>query len=82
MTGEDLNAFFVEMGVEEADFDLLLEGEITPMIVALEKASPRLKSAGLKSFNDLLGREMEELTERLELATPVEARDYFPAEGV
>lgn len=82
MSGADLLDFFFEMGVDEGDLDLLLEGEIAPMIRALEKASPRLRSSGLKPFNDLLGREMEELTERLQLNVRVEARDYFPAEGV
>lgn len=82
MTAEDLFAFFAQMGVAKADFELLINGEITPMIESLEKASPRLKSAGLKSFNDLLGREMEALTERMHIAVHVEARDYFRAEGV
>lgn len=82
MTDADLVDFFFEMGVDESDLDLLLEGEVVPMIEALEKASPRLKSSGLKPFNDLLGREMEELMERLQLDVRVEARDYFPTEGL
>lgn len=82
MTTADLLDFFFEMGVDEGDLDLLLDGEIVPLIKALERASPRLKSSGLKPFNDLLGREMEELTERLQLNVMVEARDYFPVEGI
>ncbi|MCH4267201.1 MAG: HipA domain-containing protein [Brevundimonas sp.] len=82
MTTDDLFAFFTEMGVDRADFQLLIDGELSPMIAALEAASPRLKSAGLKSFNDLLGRELEELTEKLHLPIHIEPRDYFPAEGV
>lgn len=82
MTTDDLIAFFIEMGVDRTDFQLLIDGELSPLIAALEAASPRLKSAGLKSFNDLLGREMEELTEKLHLPIHVEPRDYFPAEGV
>lgn len=82
MTADDLFAFFTEMGVDRADFQLLIDGELSPMIAALEAASPRLKSAGLKSFNDLVGREMEDLTEKLLLPIHIEPRDYFPAEGV
>lgn len=82
MTTDDLFAFFTEMGVDKTDFQLLIDGELSPVITALEAASPRLKSAGLKSFNDLLGREMEDLTEKLHLPVPIEPRDYFPAEGV
>ncbi|MNI57213.1 Serine/threonine-protein kinase HipA [compost metagenome] len=82
MTTDDLFAFFTEMGVDRTDFQLLIDGELSPMIAALEAASPRLKSAGLKSFNDLLGRELEELTEKLHLPIHIEPRDYFPGEGV
>nr|WP_313416378.1 HipA domain-containing protein [Brevundimonas diminuta] len=82
MTTDDLFAFFTEMGVDRTDFQLLIDGELGPMIAALEAASPRLKSAGLKSFNDLLGREMEDLTEKLHLPIHIDPRDYFPAEGV
>lgn len=82
MTTEDLFAFFTEMGVSRTDFQLLIDGELGPMIAGLEAASPRLKSAGLKSFNDLLGRELEELTEKLHLPIHIEPRDYFPGEGV
>lgn len=82
MTADDLFGFFTAMGVDRTDFQLLIDGELSPMIAALEAASPRLKSAGLKSFNDLLGREMEDLTEKLHLPIHIDPRDYFPAEGV
>lgn len=81
MQAEDLVDFFETMGVPPENRDLLLQGEIRPMIEALEAASPRLRSSGLKPFNDLLGREMEELAERLNLDVKIEPRDYYPAEG-
>lgn len=81
MSGEDLISFFEAMGVPPQNLARLLDGEIGPMIEALEKASPRLRSAGLKPFNDVLGREMEELAERLHLDVKVEPRDYYPLEG-
>ena len=82
MTAADLTAFFLQMGVEEADMDLLRDSELAPMIEALERASPRLKSSGLKIFNDLLGRELEEVVGLLGLEIPIEPRDHFPSEGL
>jgi serine/threonine-protein kinase HipA len=81
MTGEDLFRFFIGMGVSEEDMDLLIRSEVAPLIEALERASPSLRSTGLKTFDDLLGREMEELVEKLRLTVQVQPRDYFPADG-
>lgn len=82
MSGEDLIAFFSLMGVSDDDLDLVIDGEIRPMIEALEAASPRLRSTGLKPFNDLLGRKIDELAEKLQLDVAVEPRDYFPSDGI
>ena len=81
MTGADLRDFFRQMGVDDADLDLVQDEEVRPLIGALERASPRLRSSGLKSFDDLLGREMEELAEKLTLEVAIEPRDFYPAEG-
>ncbi len=82
LTAEDFLSMLELLGVPHAAARLFLEAEIVPMLYALEDASPRLKSAGLKSFNDLLGRELEALAERLQLPVKIQPRDYFPAEGV
>jgi serine/threonine-protein kinase HipA len=82
MTAQDLLSFFLAMGVPRTDVDLLVQQEIAPLIAALESASPVLRSSGMKSFDDLLGREMEALVETLTLAIAVEPRDYFPADGL
>ncbi len=82
MTGDDLRAFFGVMGVADEDFPLVVADVVKPLIEGLERASPSLRSAGLKSFDDLLGREMEALAEKLTLAAEVEPRDYFPADGI
>lgn len=81
MQVDDLLGFFETMGVPPENWDLLLHGEVGPILVALEAASPRLRSSGLKPFNDLLGREMERLADLLNLDVRVEPRDYYPAEG-
>ena len=82
MTYADLTAFFLQMGVDEADMDLLRDSELAPLIEALERASPRLKASGLKIFNDLLSRELEEVVGLLDLEIPIESRDYFPSGGL
>ena len=81
MTGADLNVFFGAMGVARVNVPELVQTVIIPIIEALEAASPRLRSTGLKTFDDLMGREMEELAEKLAIAVAVEPRDYFPADG-
>lgn len=81
MTEDDLVAFFVAMGVDPGDIDLLVAQEIAPLVESLETNSRVLRSGGMKPFNDLLGREMEELVERLRLAIEIEPRDYFPTAG-
>jgi len=82
MTSEDLIAFFHQMGVADGDRDLLTDGALVPMVQALERASPRLKASGLKTFNDLLGRELEEMVGLLGLEIEIEPRDYLPSEGL
>jgi serine/threonine-protein kinase HipA len=82
MSGDDLRSFFRTMGVADEDLSLVVAEVVKPLIEGLERASPSLRSAGLKSFDDLLGREMEALAEKLTMTTAVEPRDYFPADGI
>ena len=82
MTGDDLRAFFRVMGVADDDLPLVVPEIILPLIERLERAAPSLRSAGLKSFDDLMGREMEALAEKIALAVQVEPRDYFPSDGI
>jgi serine/threonine-protein kinase HipA len=81
MQVDDLLGFFESVGVPPENWDRLLQEEVGPILVALEAASPRLRSSGLKPFNDLLGREMERLADLLNLDVRIEPRDYYPAEG-
>jgi serine/threonine-protein kinase HipA len=57
---------------------LLMIAEIVPLIAALEAATPNLRSSGLKQFDDLIGRETEQLVELLSAAVAIRERDYFP----
>ncbi|MBU1347521.1 MAG: HipA domain-containing protein [Alphaproteobacteria bacterium] len=82
MTADDLRAFFTQMGVPVDLLDDFMQGEIATMLETLERASPALRASNLKLFDDLLGKELEELGERLGLRDlDIAPRDYFPAEG-
>lgn len=81
LSGEDLRIFLGAMGVADSHLDQFILEEIAPMIEALERASSRLKSSGLKPFNDLLGRELEQLVDLFCLDLAIEPRDYYPDEG-
>ena len=82
MTRGDLNTFFIQMGVSENSLEDLVQGDISPMLETLERASPVLRSSNLKLFDDLLGRQLEELAARLGLPDlDIAPRDFFPAAG-
>lgn len=76
MTAEDLAGFIAAFGVE--DVAAFVEMEAVPLIAALEAATPNLRSIGLKQFDDLIGRETDQLVELLSAAVSVRERDYFP----
>ena len=76
MTAQDLSSFARAFGVRHmADF---IEEVVVPLIAALEAATPRLRGLGLKPFDDLIGRETEQLVDLLSAAAVVRERDYFP----
>lgn len=81
MTADDVAAFFQQMGVPRDGLDLLIKDEIAPLIASLEANSGVLRSSNMKLFDDLLGRELEEMVGLLGLTLPVGVRDYFPAAG-
>lgn len=75
MVGEDLQAFLNAFGVRDvADF---VEHAVAPLVAALEGAARTLRSRGLKAFDDLIGRETEQLVELLSVAVKVRERDAF-----
>jgi serine/threonine-protein kinase HipA len=82
MTAEDLQHFFVQLGVDPADLATVAGRVVAPLIERIEAATPALRSrAGMKTFDDLIGREMERLVELFSLNVKLFARDYFPSAG-
>jgi serine/threonine-protein kinase HipA len=80
MSSDDFAAFCRVFGVSPDDMPRFLEVVVTPLVTALEAATPKLRSMGLKSFDDLVGRETERLAEVLALPVRVRERDHFPYE--
>ncbi|HEY5411368.1 MAG TPA: HipA domain-containing protein [Caulobacteraceae bacterium] len=75
MTPEDLSAFISAFGVE--DLPEFVEVVVVPLIQELEAATRNLRSMGLKSFDDLIGRETDRLVELFSAAVTVRERDAF-----
>ena len=79
MTAADLEAFLHACGVEDvAEF---VEQAVVPFIERLESAAGTLRSLGLKQFDDLIGRETDQLVDLLSAAVEVRERDYFADKG-
>jgi serine/threonine-protein kinase HipA len=69
MTADDLAAFIAAFGVDDM---VGFTGQVVvPLIAALEEATSRLRSEGLKQFDDLIGRESEQLVELLSAVVSV-----------
>jgi serine/threonine-protein kinase HipA len=75
-TPDDFHAFLRTFGVE--DVPGFVEEIVVPLIAALEEGSKMLRGMGLKTFDDLIGRETEELVERLDAALKIRERDLLP----
>jgi serine/threonine-protein kinase HipA len=74
-SAEDIAAFLTECGV--AEVREFVEKFVVPLIEQLEAATPNLRSLGLKTFDDLIGRETEHLVDLLSAAVTLRERDAF-----
>ena len=54
---------------------------VVPLVEASEGAMPSLRSAGLRQFDNLIGRETERLVDLLSAAVGVRERDSFQDRG-
>lgn len=79
LTGEDIATFVGQCGVE--DIEEFVDKLAVPMFQQLEAATPNLRSAGQKNFDDLIGREMGRLAELLEASVAMRERDTFLTHG-
>ncbi len=79
ITADDLMAFLNVFGMTRTAASRFIGATLTPMIQALEQATRGLAAGRLKDFDDMIGRETEQLVETLGLAdVVVRERDYFP----
>ena len=82
MTTADLTRFLRDLGVEPRDVPRFVDSVVTGLLERIERATPALRSgAGMKSFDDLIGREMEHMVELFGLGVAIQERDYFPSDG-
>ena len=81
MTAGDIYAFLKVFGLEGARAKRLIEGPALEMLETIEERSALLPKAGLKTFDDLVGREIDRLSEILELELHLRERDYIGPRG-
>ncbi|QGN55744.1 HipA domain-containing protein [Novosphingobium sp. Gsoil 351] len=72
MTSDDVATFLIECGVE--DVPGFVGEAVVPLVRSLEKATPTLRSQGMRTFDDLIGRETERLVDLLSAAVELRAR--------
>jgi len=81
VTTEDMNAFFATFGLTGGAARRFVEKSVKPMLVQLDAHARPLAAAGLKTFDDLIGREMQQIADALEINLPMRERDYFQIGG-
>lgn len=78
MTADDISDFMGRFGLRTAAArQRFIEGEVGPMLEALDAAASELPQHGLKDFDDLIGREIARLADLLGLDLTIRERDYF-----
>lgn len=81
MTADDIYAFLKVFGFEGPRAKRLVDGPVREMLETIEERSAQLPKAGLKIFDDLVGREISRLSEILGLELDLRERDYIGARG-
>jgi serine/threonine-protein kinase HipA len=81
MTADDLFAFLKIFGIEGGRSKRIVDGPVREMLATLEERSALLPEAGLKTFDDLIGRELDSLSEMLGLGLELRERDYIGTRG-
>ena len=79
MSPGDLESFLMACGVEA--LPAFVGDAVAPLVEALEGATPSLRSAGLRQFDNLIGRETQRLVDLLSAAVGVRERDSFQDRG-
>lgn len=81
MTGNDIFAFMTVFGLEGGRAKRLVDGPVLEMLETIEERAALLPKAGLKTFDDLIGRELDRLSDLLGLGIELRERDYVGARG-
>ncbi|WP_206245210.1 HipA domain-containing protein [Novosphingobium terrae] len=81
ISGDDISAFLELFGLAGGRAERFVQGKVKSMLAHLEKRSRGLRSAGLRLFDDLIGREMSHLNDVLDLGMELRERDYFTTTG-
>jgi HipA-like protein len=74
LTRADVEAFLAAFGIAKTRAARFISQTIGPIAEKLDRAAESLTKSGLKDFDDLIGREINGLTEILELSLPIRGR--------
>ena len=77
----DINAFLAIFGLAGNRARRFIEGPVFEMLQTIEERSGLLPSLGLKTFDDLIGREISHLSQILGLGLNIRGRDYVASSG-
>lgn len=81
MGSEDLAAFFAAFGLRAASARRFADGPVREMLITLEAQSLGLRPLGLRTFDDLIGRELNKLSELFGLDLDLRQHDYIGPPG-
>ena len=81
MTSAQMARFLSEFALEGGRARRFIEGPVRRMFETLERQAPVLRKLGQRFFDDLIGRELGQVCNLLNLEMPLRDRDYFEPEG-
>lgn len=81
MTSEQMARFLSDFSLEGSRARRFIDGRVRPMFEKLEHQAPLLRKLGQRFFDDLIGRELSQVCQLLDLDMPIRGRDYFEPEG-
>jgi serine/threonine-protein kinase HipA len=81
ITAADLASFFKAFSLEGVRYQRFLQSTIKPMLERLEALTVQLPAQNLKSFDDMIGKNLEQLNDALGLGMKIRQRDYFALKG-
>lgn len=77
ITMEDYKEFFLKLGMSAKGAENFIKGALTELIQNIESVSLTLPKPALKGFDDLIGHELEQLKNVLDLNVKIRERDLY-----